>query len=100
MNYGPFIYRSDKVLRCICGIVPKVCPFCRKSFSIGRKLHVEASKSVSSVDIQSNVLLERIALAFDNSSAEETLVVITEVNDWISTHSDWDDDNSVSNRSY
>jgi hypothetical protein len=95
--YAPLI----RGLRCIRGFAPKVCPFCRKSFTIGRKLHidvVEGAKSASTVvSAYSNVLLERIALVFDEAATtEDVCVIVTEVNNWISARSDWDDPNSVS----
>jgi hypothetical protein len=95
------VYQSDKGLRCIRGFIPKVCPLCRKSFTIGRKLHVDAGEGTnpapSGIDAHSSALLERIALVFDEAStAEDVTVVITEANDWIYAHSDWDDPSSVS----
>jgi hypothetical protein len=84
---------------CIRGFIPKVCPLCRKSFTIGRKLHVDAGEGTnpapSGIDAHSSALLERIALVFDEAStAEDVTVVITEANDWIYAHSDWDDPSS------
>jgi hypothetical protein len=49
------------------------------------------------MDAHSSVLLERIALAFDEASTtEDILMVIAEVSDWLSAHSDWSDSNLVS----
>jgi hypothetical protein len=65
-------------------------------------LHVDASNSgkrdrASVTDTHASLLLERIALASDETtSAEEVLAVIADVSDWISTRSDGDTPNSVS----
>lgn len=88
-----------KAFRCIRGLTPKVCPFCRQSFAKGRKLHVDAVESTQRVSsaMQSRELLERIALVSGTgSTVEDVLTVITEVHDWMSAHSDSEDPNSVS----
>jgi len=79
---------------CIRDFIPKVCPFCRKPFAEGHKLHVDAVESTEAVssapDIQPGELLEHIILLSSQVSTEEdALGIITEVISWMSEiHSD------------
>ena len=55
--------------RCINGFSRKACPICRKTFSVGRRLHLDPAEPVVNMpptqSAQSVNLLERVALAFD-----------------------------------
>ncbi|KIM77815.1 hypothetical protein PILCRDRAFT_825047 [Piloderma croceum F 1598] len=82
---------------CIRGFTPKVCPLCRTPFVIGRRLHVDAvegANPVRTMDAPSSALLERIALVSNESSTtEDVLMVVAEVSDWLSAHSNRPDSN-------
>jgi hypothetical protein len=67
---------------------------------IGRRLHVdvvEGANPVRTMDAHSSALLERIALVSNESSTtEDVLMVVAEVSDWLSAHSNRRDSNLAS----
>ena len=95
-----FVYSSDERLSCVRGFMPKVCPLCRTPFVVGLRLHVDAvegANSVRNMGAHSSALLERIALVSNESSTtEDVLIVVAEVSDWLSAHSNWGDSNMAS----
>lgn len=57
----------------------------------------ELIRDSSREHVHANTLLKRLALLYDEASTTiDVFKVVTEVNDWLSIHSNWADPNSVS----
>ena len=69
------------------------CPLCRKSFQPGRakKLHIDRLLTTSENEdsLQVNRLLQRVAMASgENTAEEEVMAVISEVQQWLAARED------------
>ncbi|KAG6329399.1 hypothetical protein ID866_9691 [Astraeus odoratus] len=83
-------------LTCLRNLTPSICPLCRKTFQQGsvKKLHLAVppeldGASESPENAQASSLLQRVALVSGEDVPDaEVVAVLTEVDEWLSQHSD------------
>ncbi|KAG8221493.1 hypothetical protein J3R82DRAFT_1706 [Butyriboletus roseoflavus] len=91
-------------LACLRNLSPSACPLCRKAFQSDRvkKLHVAGPPELDgaaeeTIVEQATQLLQRIAVVSGEDVPDiEIIVVVTEVEEWLSNNSTDDESDSVS----